>query len=139
MPALFLALTAVRRNEMLGTYKDDVDLAEGTVFIERQQMRDHDTCRPHGQNDGRATFPQAGTTEPWLDTTFSSLLRDAAKGVGSRLAPSGSAVSSPPPAANRAWLSLVPAKVLGNSERVNHAPLRRPGRRGRSGCIGNRS
>jgi len=108
VPALFLALTAVRRNEMLGTYKDDVDLAEGTVFIERQQMRDLETNaigvgptktgrRPivplppelitaladhMTKTRGKLLFPKPGTTEPWLDTTFSSLLRDAAKGVG---------------------------------------------------------
>ena len=93
---------------MLGTYKDGVDLAEGAVFIERQQMRDLETneigvgptktdrrrigplppelitaLADHmDKTPGKQLSPKPGTTQPWLDTTFSSLLRDAAKAAG---------------------------------------------------------
>jgi integrase len=131
VPALFLALTAVRRNEMLGIYKDDVDLAEGTVFIERQQMRDLETneigvgptktgrrrivplppevnaaLADHMAKTAGKLLSPSRERPSHSSTPPSSACSGMQRRVpGSPLAHSGSAASFPPPVANRAWLA----------------------------------
>jgi integrase len=106
VPMLFLSLTGVRRNEMLGCYQASVDLQAGTAFIERQQVKlldgtigtkDTKTSRRRmvdlvpqlvyaielhlKDTPGEYLFPRPGTYEAWPATSFSSSLRKAGRQI----------------------------------------------------------
>lgn len=66
-------------------------------------------------------FPKPGTTEPWLDTTFSSLLRDAAKAAGVTASSQRLRRVFSTTGRKSGVARFVLAEVLGNSERVNEA------------------
>jgi hypothetical protein len=67
---------------------------------------------------GKLLFPKPGTTEPWLDTTFSSLLRDAAKAAGVTASSQRLRRVFSTTGGKSGVARSVLAKVLGNSERV---------------------